>query len=119
MLVPQLRKGACSVNPTPFPRWKLVAFVFLNACDLLLTYVLISRSRGTVYESNPLADQWLRHNGWIGLALFKLASVLVVAGLAAWVYRLRPQMAHDLVAIACGCVVVAVFSGTTIAMSLD
>src|SRR5688572_7403344 len=100
-----------------FPRWKLAAFVLLSVCDFLTTWLLISRSEEGVYESNPVANSWLQQGGWIGLAIFKAIIVAAVAGIAIYMYYRRPRIAHDLLAIGCGAVVVAVLTGTSIAVS--
>jgi Domain of unknown function (DUF5658) len=102
---------------TKFPTWKLILFAALSVCDFVITYLLISRSQGQVYESNPVADQWLQQGGWIGLAGFKAAIVLGVSVIAVYLYYRRPRIAHDLLAIACGALVVAVLTGTSIAVT--
>jgi hypothetical protein len=104
---------------TKFPIWKLAVFGVLSACDFVITYLLISRSQGQVYESNPVADQWLQQGGWIGLAAFKAAIVFGVSMIATYIYYRRPRIAHDLLAIACGALVVAVVTGSSIAMTRD
>jgi Domain of unknown function (DUF5658) len=100
-----------------FPKWKLIAFALLSASDFLITYLLISQRQDTVYEANPLANHWLKSNGWLGLAVFKGGLVVFVMLTAIYAFYRRPRMAHDLLAISCGAVVVAVLTGTTIAMS--
>jgi hypothetical protein len=102
---------------TRFPRWKLALFAVLSLCDFVITYLLISRSQGQVYESNPVADQWLQQGGWVGLASFKVAIVVAVSAIATYIYYRRPRIAHDLLAVACGAVVVAVVTGSSIAMT--
>ena len=102
---------------TRFPKWKLAAFALLSVCDFTITYFLLSRREGDVYESNPLANHWLDQSGWIGLAAFKAVFVGVVAFIAVYLYSRRPRIAHDLLAVACGAVVVAVLTGTTIAVT--
>ncbi len=102
---------------TRFPKWKLTTFILLSICDFVITYLLLSHSQGEVYETNPVANQWLENNGWIGLAAFKAVIVAAVALIATYLHCRRPRIAHDLLAIGCGAVIVAVLSGTTIAMS--
>lgn len=102
---------------TRFPRWKLAVFALLSVCDFVITYLLVSRSGGHVYESNPVADQWLQQGGWIGLAAFKTIIVFSVSVIAIYIFYRRPRIAHDLLAIACGAVVVAVVTGTSIAVT--
>jgi hypothetical protein len=102
---------------TQFPKWKLILFALLSACDFIITYSLLSHSDGEVYETNPLANQWLQANGWVGLAAFKALIVFTVGVIATYVYYRRPRTAHDLLALACGAVVVAVVSGMTICIT--
>ncbi len=103
--------------PITFPKCKLALFALLSLCDFVITYLLLSGSQGRVYEANPVADSWLQEWGWIGLAAFKATLVFLVALIATYVYFRRPRIAHDLLAIACGAVVVAVVTGSLIAMS--
>lgn len=103
---------------TTFPKWKLVAFALLSASDFLITYLLLSLSHGTVYEANPLANHWLQQNGWLGLAAFKAVLVFFVMAIATCAYYRRPRLSHDLLAISCGAVIVAVLTGTSIAIGL-
>ncbi|MBX9581591.1 MAG: DUF5658 family protein [Gemmataceae bacterium] len=58
----------------------LAIFVALSAADFTQTYALIHTGDGAVYEANPVAAPWLERYGWHGLAVYKLAAVLVVAG---------------------------------------
>ncbi len=101
-----------------FPKWKLLAFAMLSACDFVITYQLLSRGQDRVYEANPLANHWLQKNGWIGLAAFKATLVFGVMLIAIYVYYRRPRFAHDLLAISCGAVCLAVLSGASIAITL-
>lgn len=106
------------MNAKSFPTWKLITFALLSACDFALTYMLLTQNQDTVYESNPVAERTLAHGGWSALALFKTVIVVGVSIIAVIVYHLRPRAAHDLLAAACGAVLVAVLSGTSIAVSL-
>jgi len=103
--------------PSSFPKWKLSAFTLLSVCDFAVTYFLLSRSKGTVYESNPVANEWLQQGGWIGLAVFKSAIVFAVAIIATYLFYRRPRIAHDLLAVGCGAVIVTVLTGATIAVT--
>jgi hypothetical protein len=87
---------------------KLLLFVLLSLSDLGLTWLLVERGAGEVYESNPLAGWWLAAFGWLGLAAFKAGTVVTVAGLALWVSRYRPAAGNLILVFACsavGCVV--------------
>src|SRR5262249_41553021 len=50
---------------------KLLLFLLLSLTDLWLTWFLVQRSDGAVYEGNPVAAWWLSRYGLPGLALFK------------------------------------------------
>lgn len=52
-------------------------YVALSVADFILTFALLKLSDGIAYESNPLAAACLDRHGWIGLAAFKAALVLV------------------------------------------
>lgn len=100
-----------------FPTWKLAAFIILSVCDFITTFLLLSYTDGAVYESNPVANSWLEQSGWVGLAVFKVLIVFGVAGIAVYMFQRRPRVAHDLLAIGCGAVIVAVVTGAGIAIS--
>lgn len=102
---------------TKFPKLKLVLFALLSATDFAITYFLISGSKGAVYEANPVADQSLQRWGWTGLAVFKATLVTLITTIVVYIYYRRPRVAHDVLAVACGAVVVAVLTGTSIAIN--
>jgi hypothetical protein len=70
-----------------------------------------------VYESNPIAEAWLSSYGWAGLALFKLAIILVVATLAAVVSLSRPRTGGHILTFAC--LAVASVVGYSINLSIS
>lgn len=80
---------------------KLLLFVGLSAADFAMTWFLISRGGGEVYEANPVAAWWLGRHGWFGLALFKASIVGIVASLLLTVWRNRPISGHRLATFAC------------------
>ena len=58
--------------------WLALGFyAALSAVDFAFTFALIRLGDGLVYESNPFAAAFLERHGWLGLAVFKLAGVLV------------------------------------------
>ena len=83
--------GSEAMNASIFHPIRLVLYAVLSAADLGLTYALIQRGDGDVYESNPIAEAWLSSYGWTGLALYKLVIVLIVASVAAFVSLSRPR----------------------------
>jgi hypothetical protein len=84
----------------------LALFVALSACDFVFTYLLVEGGGGEVYEANPVAAGWLTDHGWLGLAAFKAAAVLVVVGAVGLIARRKPAVG---VALAClGCLATAV-----------
>jgi hypothetical protein len=87
---------------------KLLLFLLLSLSDLGLTWLLLERGSGAVYESNPVADWWLSRYGWAGLAAFKVLTVLVVVGLTAVVSRTRPRSGGLILSAACSLLAVVV-----------
>jgi len=89
------------MNASIFHPIRLVLYAVLSAADLALTYALIQRGDGDVYESNPIAEAWLSSYGWTGLALYKLVIVLIVASVAAFVSLSRPRTGGHILTFAC------------------
>ena len=87
---------------------KLLLFLLLSLSDLGLTWLLVERGGGVVYESNPVADWWLWHYGWAGLGAFKVLTVVVVVGLTAVVSRFRPRSGGLILAVACSALALVV-----------
>ncbi len=85
-------------------RVKLGLFAALSAGDALMTYALLSRGGGLVYESNPVAAWWLQVAGWSGLVAFKAVAVLFAAGLCLVIARSRPALGGRLLTFACALV---------------
>jgi hypothetical protein len=91
---------------------KLALFAALSLADLALTWLLLERSGGRAYESNPVAAWWLLSFGWAGLAGFKFAVAGVVAGLALVVSRSRPRAGGRVLAFGCSALLaVVLYSG--------
>jgi len=90
-------------------RYGLALFVLLNLADLLMTWYLIERSKGIVYESNPLAAWWLQTGGWLGLAAFKAGVVLLAGSLILIVSLQRPHLGHGALGLSCAVVAGVVF----------
>jgi len=97
------------------PLGKLSLFALLSGADLFLTWRLVQQSGGQVYESNPLANWWLRQYGWLGLAAYKGLAVAVVLGLWAVVVRYRPRIGHGMLTFACSAVAVVVLYSSLLA----
>ncbi len=81
--------------------FKLGLFAVLSLADFVLTWRLLQRGDGGVYESNPVANWCLAHSGWLGLAFYKLATVALVAGLAVVLARYRPCAGSFVLVFAC------------------
>jgi hypothetical protein len=81
---------------------RFALLVVLGLTDLALTCYLLRTERGHVYESNPVAQWWLAHWGWAGLAGFKLAVLLLVMTAASLIGRHRPRTAAHVLTFACG-----------------
>jgi hypothetical protein len=80
---------------------KLFLFLALSLADLALTWWLLHQAGELVYESNPVANWWLHAHGWIGLAAFKIWTVLLVIGLAVVISLQRPRTAGWVLTFAC------------------
>jgi hypothetical protein len=80
---------------------QLALFTLLNVADLLLTRLLLGQGLATVYEGNPVAAWLLGRHGWVGVACFKLATALLVAGAAAAVFARRPRLGVGVLAFGC------------------
>jgi hypothetical protein len=87
---------------------KQVVFALLSAADLALTWSLLGNSHGEVYEANPIARLWLTRFGWLGLAGFKAALVLLVLSLVVVIGRWRPRAAGRLLGFGCVCLAIVV-----------
>jgi hypothetical protein len=81
--------------------FRLFLFAILSVIDLILTYRLIHVGGGYIYESNPLANEWLQRFGWQGLAAFKVTTVSLVAFIAIYVSTSRPRVGSRLLNFAC------------------
>jgi hypothetical protein len=95
-----------------FPARKLALFALLSGADFCLTWHLLGRDQVDVYEKNPVAQWWLTHYGWLGLAGFKASALLLVALLGTLIYLRRPVTTHRLFGF--GCVIltgVVLYSG--------
>src|SRR5262245_39815428 len=82
-------------------RIKLALLVFLSAADYGATWLLLRAEDGAVCESNPVACWWLDRHGWLGLAVFKTATVLVTSVLVVALSRLRPRASTRLLSFGC------------------
>jgi hypothetical protein len=97
----------------PHPR-KQILFSLLSLADLGLTWFLIGQGGGQVYESNPLAGWCLVRHGWVGLACFKVAVVLVVFALAAVISRFRPRAGGQVLGLGCAVLALVVLYSTAL-----
>jgi len=77
------------------------AFIALSLSDLASTWWLLERSGRVVCEGNPVADWWLSHYGWPGLAGFKASMVLLVICVTTIISRQRPRVASRTLGFAC------------------
>jgi hypothetical protein len=76
-------------------------FIALSMADLALTGELLQRSQGAIYESNPVANWWLKSYGWPGLVGFKLIIVMFIVSLVVAISRLRPATGGRFLGFAC------------------
>jgi hypothetical protein len=97
----------------------LFVFLLLSLADLFLTWKLIHAGDGRVLESNPVAGWWLTSYGWAGMAAFKLATVVLVGGLAGTIAYWRPRTSELLLVFACGALSTVVLSSALLARSAE
>ena len=119
------KHSGVSGHAAPFPctakllSGLLLAFLFLNAADLFLTWKLLRGSDGRFLESNPVAAWSLARYGWLGMTALKLGSVTAVVGLAWVLARNRPQVARLILGFGCGAVSTAVMQSVLLGTSFD
>jgi hypothetical protein len=95
-----------------FPVTLLAAYAALSVLDLVLTSLLLAYSGGRIYESNPIAQEWLTSYGWRGLVAFKVLASGMVAGTSVLISRYRPLLARLILALGCVVMVgVVLYSG--------
>jgi Domain of unknown function (DUF5658) len=90
------------------PVGRLLLYAALSVVDLVLTYRLLERGGGHVYEGNPVANAWLSAYGWTGLAWFKVGCMALVVGVAGVLCIWRPKTADRLLNFACAAVALVV-----------
>lgn len=81
---------------------RLAFFAVLSFLDLVLTCQLVQGNGGVVYESNPVAGAWLATYGWVGLVIFKVGMVALIALTALVISVYRPRTSARLLGFACG-----------------
>jgi hypothetical protein len=106
--VPALRKLLRIMRLKTLRIGQLLLYAALSLVDLALTYRLLERGGGHVYESNPVANAWLSAYGWMGLAAFKLACMALVISVATLLLVRRPRAADHLLLFACTAVALVV-----------
>src|SRR5262249_49512615 len=87
---------------------KLSLFALLSVADLFMTWQLVQGSDGQVYESNPIANAWLASFGWVGLSIYKILAMVLVAGSALYISFHRPKAGGRILLFACGTTAVVV-----------
>ena len=85
---------------TLHPR-RLLLFATLSLLDLALTYKVVRSGGGYVYESNPIANEWLTRFGWSGLAFFKILAMSIAVFSLILVSLYRPRTGSCLLNFAC------------------
>lgn len=77
---------------------ELLFFVFVNALDVFMTYLLLQH--GSFTESNPVAVFFIHHWGVKGMIYFKFAMVAFVCILAHIVGQYQPDLASRFLVLA-------------------
>jgi hypothetical protein len=80
---------------------RLLLFATLSLLDLALTYKVVRSGGGYVYESNPIANEWLTRFGWTGLAFFKILAMSIAVFSVALISLYRPRTGSVLLNFAC------------------
>src|SRR5437879_6238677 len=109
------RDGLRPMPTKPLRIGPLLIFGTLSFLDLALTYHLLQRGGGHVYESNPVANAWLSNYGWAGLALFKLLTMGLVIVVAVVLSARRPRAANSILTFACSTVALVVVYSCSLA----
>src|SRR5438132_3600236 len=95
---------------TYHPR-RLFLFAALSLVDLALTYNVVHAGGGYVYESNPIANEWLVRFGWTGLAFYKVLAMSIALFSVVLVSIYRPRTGSRLLNFAClALLIVVVYS---------
>lgn len=76
-------------------------FVLVSLLDIVFTWLALrfsaeGRTRGTFFESNPVAGWVLAQWGIQGMAVFKLSLTALVVGIAVFVGITHPRAARSL-----------------------
>jgi tryptophan-rich sensory protein len=79
----------------------LSLYVCLSLLDLVLTGIVLRYSDGKIYESNPIAGEWLTQYGWKGLVIFKIVGLLLVSWVSIFVSTRSPKTGRRLLTFAC------------------
>jgi|GEM_PF-2703664 len=80
---------------------RLLLFATLSLLDLALTYKVVRSGGGYVYESNPIANEWLTRFGWSGLAFFKILAMSIAVFSVILISLYRPRTGSCLLNFAC------------------
>ncbi len=107
------------MSPRRRPRRLTTLFVLLSTADLALTWLLLSRTGGKVYEANWFAGSVLSQFGLPGLAVFKALIVVLTVALFGVIAVSRPRVARGLATFACGAVGAVVLYSFVLWRSLE
>lgn len=106
------KRGVLSIFTTRLPlETETTRFILVNALDLFVTFLLLNFSsrgwlRGNVFESNPVANYFIRRWSTSGLVFFKFGVCTFVVLIAQVVARTNPRTARWLLNL--GAIIVAV-----------
>ncbi len=88
--------------------------------DIVLTRSLLTADHGSMsfYESNPIANWFLTRFGWMGISLFKVATIAVLLGVVVVIARSRPRTGKNLLTLGIlAQIVVVLYSANLMASS--
>jgi hypothetical protein len=92
------------MGPSIFKSSLFRLFLAFSLADLGLTMWLLLVHPNWVVESNPVADWCLAQFGIAGMAIFKLAAVMVLGLVCQRLAQLRPKLSQGI--LGCACLVV-------------
>jgi len=102
-----------------FHSGKFILYSVLSLADLVLTFFLLTRGGGHIYESNPIANAWLSSFGWCGLIVYKALTMGVLAGTLFFLSMYRTQLAGRVLVFACLALSLVVGYSANIAYALQ
>jgi hypothetical protein len=106
------------MSATRFHPGKFALYTLLSVADLSLTFFLLTRGKGIIYESNPVASAWLASFGWSGLVVYKALTMALLASIIVFISVHQNRLAGRLLVFACVALAAVVGYSANIAFDL-